>query len=203
MPDLRSVCRANKVPYPPQNIFLRAFKQERELELWARSTSGVMKLLRTYPVAAASGGPGPKRREGDLQVPEGVYRINRFNPQSRYHLSMRIDYPNKADRILSDPVKPGGDIYIHGNQVSLGCLAMTDEKIDEIYPAVKGAVQPVPVHIFPCRFKSPIYAGLKERYPQHADLWRQLEPIYYAFERSSKVPVVSITGRGKYVLRTR
>jgi murein L,D-transpeptidase YafK len=200
--DLRSVCKANKVPYPPKHVFLRAFKQERELELWARSTSGEMKLIRTYPIAAASGEPGPKRREADLQVPEGVYRVDLFNPNSRFHLSMRINYPNQADRILSDPVKPGGDIYIHGNQVSTGCLAMTDLKIDEIYPTVRGAKHPIPAHIFPCRFKSPVYAALKQSYPQHVSFWHDLEPIYSAFERTHRVPDVSVSRKGRYVLKS-
>jgi murein L,D-transpeptidase YafK len=200
--DLRSVCSENKVPYPPKHVFLRAFKQERELELWARSTSGGMKLIRTYPIAAASGESGPKRKEGDLQVPEGVYRVDLFNPNSRFHLSMRINYPNQSDRILGDPAKPGGDIYIHGNQVSLGCLAMTDQKIDEIYPTVRGAQQPVQVHIFPCRFDRSRYEELKRTYPQHIGFWRQLEPIFFAFERSRRVPSVKISALGRYILKT-
>ncbi|MFI5385707.1 MAG: murein L,D-transpeptidase family protein [Fimbriimonadales bacterium] len=195
---LRTVCAQNRVPYPPQRILLRAFKQERELELWGADGSGIMHLLRLYPIAAASGGPGPKRREGDCQVPEGIYRIDQFNPKSRFHLSLRLNYPNQADRILGDRTSPGGDIFIHGNQVSIGCLAMTDKKIDEIYALASSARRPIPVHMFPCRMEGASYLDLRRRYPGFASFWNQLQPIYSAFEKRRAVPKVEITRLGEY-----
>jgi murein L,D-transpeptidase YafK len=198
---IRRICAENGVHYPPKRIFLRAFKQERELELWGSDKRGKMHLLRSYPVAAASGGPGPKRHEGDLQVPEGVYRVDRFNPHSLFHLSLGLNYPNKADLILGDKSKPGADIFIHGNQVSTGCLAMTDAKIEEIYSLASSATQPIPVHIFPCRMTGPGYQALKRRYPEFVALWRQLEPIYRRFEATHVVPRVSISDKGRYVLQ--
>src|SRR5579863_1055617 len=116
--SIRKTCAQHRIAYPPKRIFIRAFKQERELELWGGNRTGAMHLLRTYAIAAASGGPGPKRREGDMQVPEGVYRVARFNPHSRFHLSLGLDYPNASDRILGYRGHLGGDIYIHGNHVS-------------------------------------------------------------------------------------
>lgn len=198
---IRTVCSQSAVPFPPKSIFLRAFKQERELELWGAGSNGEMHLLRTYTVAAASGGPGPKRREGDLQVPEGVYHVDRFNPHSRFHLSLGINYPNRADRMFADPANPGGDIFIHGNQVSIGCLAMTDTKIDEIYSLATAARQTIPVHIFPCRMAGQAYRDLKRGHPEFALLWNQLQPIYARFEETHRVPQVSITRKGAYALR--
>lgn len=134
-PRLRADARARGIAYPPERLALVGLKAERVLEAWA-SAGQEWRRLRTYPVLAASGGPGPKRREGDLQVPEGVYRLTHFNPNSSYHLSIRVDYPNEDDRLAAAAegrVDLGGDIYIHGRAVSIGCLAIGDEGIEELY----------------------------------------------------------------------
>jgi len=188
--------------YPLRRVFLRALKQEKTLELWASDGTERMRLVRAYPVAAASGEPGPKRREGDRQVPEGIYRIDRFNPRSRFHLSLGLDYPNASDRIRSDRRRPGTDIFIHGNRVSIGCLAMTDRVIDEIYAVCRSATdqRSISVHIFPCRMDGRSMTPLTVRYPQHVGFWAELRPIYDAFERSHQVPEVRITSKGAYRL---
>jgi murein L,D-transpeptidase YafK len=157
-----------------------------------------MKLIRIYPIAAASGGPGPKRREGDMQVPEGVYHVARFNPNSRFHLSLGLNYPNKADLIQGNSSRPGGDIYIHGNQVSIGCLAMTDPKIDEIYSLASSARSTIPVHLFPCRMAGATYDRLKREHPELVGFWSQIEPIYTSFEAAHRVPRVAISKIGRY-----
>jgi murein L,D-transpeptidase YafK len=134
-PRLAADARAGGVAYPPARLVLVGLKQERLLEAWAPARDG-WRRLRAYPVLAASGGPGPKRREGDLQVPEGVYRLTTFNPNSSYHLSIRVDYPNDDDRRAAASegrADLGGDIYIHGRSVSIGCLAIGDEGIEELY----------------------------------------------------------------------
>ena len=189
-----------RVPF--RRVFLRAFKREGELELWAGGDR--MSLMRTYPIAAMSGGLGPKRREGDLQVPEGVYRIARFNPHSRYRLSMGLDYPNASDRVRGGP-RPGTDIYIHGDRVSAGCIAMTDALIDEIYPlcAKAGNRGTIPVHVFPARLDDAALADLCRRVPAQAAFWSELKPIYDAFERTHIVPAVSVSPSGAYRLSTR
>ncbi|MDB6148623.1 MAG: transpeptidase, partial [Chthoniobacter sp.] len=110
---VRERCVAVGLPYPPRELFLRALKHEAQLEVWGRETEGPFKLITTHAVLAASGKPGPKRREGDYQVPEGFYEIDLWNPESKFHLSLRVNYPNESDRQLSDPNKPGHDIYIH------------------------------------------------------------------------------------------
>ena len=124
------------VPFPPSRLALLGFKAEKRLEVWAGAADGPWRHVRDYPVLAASGRPGPKLREGDGRVPEGVYRIELLNPQSRYHLSLRLDYPNAFDRAQAATegrTSLGGDIYIHGGAVSIGCLAMGDEAVEELF----------------------------------------------------------------------
>lgn len=123
------------VPYPPRRIHLLAFKEEKLLELWAEGGSGP-RFVRWYPVLGASGRAGPKLREGDLQVPEGVYAASLLNPQSAYHLSIKVSYPNSFDRAKAEEENReslGGDIFIHGRDLSIGCLAMGDPAIEELF----------------------------------------------------------------------
>jgi hypothetical protein len=124
-----------KVPYPPREVVLLALKEEKKLEVWARS-EGEFRFIRDYDIQAASGRAGPKLRQGDRQVPEGVYRIVSLNPNSHYHLSMKLDYPNAFDLLHADEegrYDPGSDIFIHGKAASIGCLAMGDETIEELF----------------------------------------------------------------------
>ncbi len=124
------------VAYPPPALTLVAIKDEQRLEVWARAEGGP-RWIRDYPVLAASGLAGPKLREGDGQVPEGLYRIDWLNPNSRYHLSMHLDYPNAWDRAHAEGrADLGGDIMIHGDAVSIGCLAMGDPAIEELFVLV-------------------------------------------------------------------
>ncbi|MEC4750383.1 L,D-transpeptidase family protein [Methylomicrobium sp. Wu6] len=124
-----------KVPYPPREVTFIALKQEKKLELWARD-SGEFRFIRDYGIWDASGVAGPKLRQGDRQVPEGIYRIAGLNPNSHYHLSMKINYPNEFDLFYASQegrADPGSDIFIHGKAASLGCLAMDDEAIEELF----------------------------------------------------------------------
>lgn len=123
------------IAFPPQEIKLLALKEEKLLELWARNGSHY-RWIKNYPIQAASGIAGPKLREGDKQVPEGVYKIVGLNPNSSYHLSMQLNYPNEFDlqharREGRD--NPGSNIFIHGKAVSIGCLAMGDSAIEELF----------------------------------------------------------------------
>ena len=124
------------VTYPPARLTFIGLKEEKLLEVWAGNANGPMKLIKTYPVKAASGVAGPKLREGDRQVPEGVYKIESLNPNSRYHLSLRVNYPNAHDlaRAREDGrSRLGGDIMIHGKALSIGCLAMGDEAAEDLF----------------------------------------------------------------------
>lgn len=136
------VCRTTGVSYPPSRVRLLAFKEEKTLEVWGANRDGAFHRLAVYPIRAASGTVGPKRREGDRQVPEGFYRLTTLNPVSRFHVSIRVDYPNAADRAANPDVPAkdlGSDIYVHGNAVSIGCLAMGDPAIEEIFCIVAQA----------------------------------------------------------------
>ena len=132
---LRDRFRVAGVSFPPGEIALVGLKEERLLELWAR-TNGHWVRVHRYEVLAASGQLGPKLREGDRQVPEGVYGIEGLNPNSRYHLSLKVSYPNDFDRqqaAAEGRAELGGDIFIHGKDRSIGCLAMGDDAIEELF----------------------------------------------------------------------
>ncbi|HEY0866701.1 MAG TPA: L,D-transpeptidase family protein [Fimbriimonas sp.] len=196
-PSLRREVESAGVRYPPARVYLRAFKRERLLEVWIANRSGPFRPLATYPIAGLSGGLGPKRKEGDLQVPEGYYRIDAFNPQSRYLLSMRIDYPNRSDRIRGRG-KLGGDIYLHGGRASIGCLAMTDAVIQRLYLLLKDSPGKRPVHLFPARMDDAGYRALLRRHPEHRVLWAELKKGYDSFERTRGVPTVTVRKDGSY-----
>jgi murein L,D-transpeptidase YafK len=125
------------VPYPPAEVALLAFKDTRVMALHARAAADEpWQLVKTYAVLGASGKPGPKLVEGDRQVPEGVYQIELLNPNSRFHLSLRLNYPNAFDRRMTAAdgrADLGSDIMIHGGSLSVGCLAMGDEAVEDLF----------------------------------------------------------------------
>lgn len=166
-------------------IFLRLIKTNQELEVWARNQGGgAFELLHSYPLAATSGTLGPKRQAGDYQVPEGFYEIDRFNPKSNFHLSLGLNYPNAADLALGEP-NPGGDIFIHGGEVTIGCMPITDAGIEEVYllaVTARAAGQTViPIHIFPFPLTEEELS--KHKASPHQAFWRGLMPGYAYFEK--------------------
>jgi murein L,D-transpeptidase YafK len=127
------------VSYPPHEMILVGFKDEKRLEVYAKDAAGPFKFITKYPILAASGLPGPKLRYGDNQVPEGLYKIESLNPNSTFHLALRLNYPNQFDReraVQDKRTGLGGNIMIHGNRVSIGCLAMGDEVAEELFISV-------------------------------------------------------------------
>jgi murein L,D-transpeptidase YafK len=204
-PRLKALFRKAGLAYPAREILLRVCKLEGELELWARNGQvEPFTLVETYPVCAASGTVGPKRREGDLQVPEGFYHISGFNPWSRFHLSLRVDYPNASDRLLGDPRSPGGDIFIHGSCVTIGCIPLRDGPIEEVYLAAVDARHAgqarIPVHIFPCRLDRDWLRLERVAWRRRGllDFWLNLKEGYDVFEKTRQLPRISIDRRGKY-----
>lgn len=124
------------VVYPPGAVTLVVLKDERRLELYAGATTSSLRFVQYYPILAASGGPGPKLREGDRQVPEGLYGIESLNPNSRYRVSLRVNYPNAFDRrqaTIDGRTNLGGDIMIHGGAASIGCVAIGDPGAEEMF----------------------------------------------------------------------
>jgi murein L,D-transpeptidase YafK len=177
---------------------LRAFKEEGELEVWANGKAGSpVTLVARYGICRASGGLGPKRREGDWQVPEGFYRIAHFNPASRFHLSLLVSYPNESDRLLGDRHKPGGEIMIHGDCRSRGCLAMSDERIEELWLMARAAKPPISVHLFPSR-DIPALVKRGEQ-PEHHAFWNELDVGKRLFERTRRAPKVRVDTSGRYL----
>lgn len=121
-----------------QHITLLAFKQERRLELW-KHIAGQPRFVKSYRFTGFSGGMGPKRKSGDGQIPEGIYKISYLNPNSSYHLSMKVSYPNRFDKAMGRRDKRrrlGGDIFIHGKNVTIGCIPIGDKAIEELFTII-------------------------------------------------------------------
>jgi murein L,D-transpeptidase YafK len=193
--------------YEGFHLFIRAFKKERKLEAWVlEKNSTTYQLLQTYPFCSTSGTLGPKRKEGDLQIPEGIYHLNHFNPESNFYLSLGVSYPNASDKMLSDKKKPGGAIYIHGNCVTIGCIPITDDKIKELYvlavEARNNGQQKIPIHIYPSRLDDSTLKDLTTQFGlQHKEFWSNLKPIFQDFETNRKLKDVSVDSKGLYVLK--
>lgn len=183
-------------------VFIRAFKEEKELDLFVRNAAtGKYDLFRTYRIAATSGGPGPKLAEGDGQVPEGFYYVSRrsMHPASRYHLAFNIGYPNAYDSFHK---RTGSHIMIHGNEVSIGCLAMTDDKIEEIYTladaALRNGQEFFRVHLFPFRMTDERMTAAAGD-PNEA-FWKNLKEGHDLFETNGSPPDVSVA-EGRYAFK--
>lgn len=198
-----------KLAWPPQELYVRSFKYDRQLEVWVKGNAKEpFKLFKTYKVCMQSGTIGPKRMEGDFQVPEGFYFINEFNPNSNYHLALGLNYPNAADRILSDSVRPGNAIYIHGSCVSTGCIPISDEPIEELYimaTMVKANGQDfIPVHVFPVKYnvkKSADYlAQSLQTKPALIDFAARLKEAFNYFEEKKQLPVIIVNKKGEYII---
>lgn len=199
--------RAQGVTYPAAEVYMRVFKREREIELWARSPSqGEFTLVKTYEICALSE-LGPKRRQGDGQTPEGFYWVDFLNPTSEYYLSMHVNYPNAADKLVGRRGALGGDIFIHGGCLTEGCIAVTDESIKELYwiavEARSVGQERIPVHIFPTRLDEQSMARLARTYrsqPEMVDFWQQLRGGYEYFERTRMLPEIRVSARGRYLM---
>jgi len=132
---MRPYFQAADVSYPPAAVAFLALKDSAILEVWAETEQGP-RFIHEYRIRALSGHSGPKLREGDRQVPEGLYRIEWMNPNSAYHLSMKLNYPNAFDlkhAAAEGRTQPGSNIFIHGKALSIGCLAMGDSAIEELF----------------------------------------------------------------------
>jgi len=203
---LRKLVEAKGLAYPPRAILLRAFKKESQLELWgAGSEAGPYVLLKSYGICATSGVLGPKRRFGDEQVPEGFYDLDWFNPQSNFFLSMHINYPNTADRVLGSRTNLGGDIFLHGNCASIGCIPITDDGIKEVYwlavLAKDGGAKHLPIQIFPARLDERGFRELAKSHIGQCELigfWSNLKEGFDSFEKEHWLADVHFAKDGRY-----
>jgi murein L,D-transpeptidase YafK len=198
--------RQKNMKFPPENIFLRAFKDEQHIELWAQSAiADTFTHIKDYIFCSTSGKAGPKRMQGDLQIPEGFYYIDRFNPTSSFYLSLGLNYPNASDRILGKKGHLGGDIFIHGDCVTIGCIPITDEFIKELYViavyAKDKGQQKIPVHIFPLKLTDSDMTRLSSDNTKNWDFWNNLKSGYRYFEEHHRIPIISVDEKtGKYIV---
>jgi murein L,D-transpeptidase YafK len=206
---LKKQFAAKQLAWPAKYIYIRSFKYDSELEVWVKSRAqDEYKLFKTYKVCALAGTLGPKRIEGDYQVPEGFYYINEFQPNSQYHLSLGLNYPNASDRILADSLSPGGDIFIHGSCVTQGCIPITNPQIEELYiltiHARNNGQDFIPVHIFPVRFSNAkSVAYLDKLMKDDSDLKafeKTMKQAFDQFQANKQLPVIGVTTKGDYVL---
>ena len=204
--QLQNLFEKQGYEYPPQNIYIQIFKNERILEVWTkRNIDENYKKVSEYKFCASSGELGPKRQEGDLQIPEGFYYIDRFNPNSNFFLSLGINYPNKSDKILGVKGNLGGDIFIHGGCATIGCIPITDDKIMEVYwlavQARSNGQEKIPVHIFPSKLDNTSLNRLKNRFQHDEGLilfWSNLKIGYDWFVEHGNIPEITIDRQGIY-----
>ncbi len=176
-------------------IFIRIFKTENVLELWMQRGQRYT-LVKTYKICKWSGKVGPKQKTGDRQAPEGFYSIKmgQMNPNSKYHLAFNLGYPNKFDRAFK---RTGSYLMVHGDCKSIGCYAMTDPAIEEIYGLMQSAFQKgqktIPVHAFPFRMT----AANIDKYSNHrwTDFWWNLKQGYDVFEATLTPPATQACGK--------
>lgn len=174
---------------PAEPMMIRVYKESSELEVWKRTRSGQFALLKTYPICKWSGTLGPKIKEGDYQSPEGFYDVTPalLNPKSSYHLSFNVGFPNKFDQALS---RTGSYLMIHGDCLSVGCYAMTDEGIKEIYALARetfrGGNPAVQLQLLPFRMTEENFA--RHAASPHVPFWRNLQTGAQAFDQSRIPP---------------
>lgn len=202
---IKMKCRSMDIPEETfGNVFIRVFKMESIMELWVQKPDGKYIKFKQFDIYALSGLLGPKRQQGDMQVPEGFYYISEFNPQSNYYLSLGINYPNESDIRSSGADKLGGNIFIHGAKCSAGCMAMSNYYIEDIYMcAVKAhsnGQERIPVEIFPFKMtdKNMAYYLKYDAYKKYARFWADLQKGYQFFEKKNRVPDVSVSENGVY-----
>jgi murein L,D-transpeptidase YafK len=187
-------------------IYIRAFKAEKKVELWAKNIfDPVYRLIKEFPICEISGTLGPKRRINDLQVPEGFYHIIHLNPYSKYYLSMKIDYPNASDSIRGVKGRLGNLIYIHGGCVSSGCIAINDDKIKELFiyciEAYNSGQETIEVTIFPSQLNESNYSQLTTKYRgdiEKISLWADLKKSYALFDSIKIQPTIKFLSDGSH-----
>lgn len=187
---------------PESPVYIRVFKEESELEVWKARPNGRYALVKTFPICNWGGTLGPKRTQGDSMSPEGFYAVTPggLKPDSKYHLAFNIGYPNALDRALG---RTGAYIMVHGDCRSVGCFAMSDKLIEEIYAFVRDALaagEPsVPVHVFPFRMTA---ANIKRHADNPArDTWAPLKQAFDDFAETREPPKVGMCAK-RYVVNS-
>ncbi|MEP7263250.1 MAG: L,D-transpeptidase family protein [Bacteroidota bacterium] len=206
---LKKMLKEKSISINNMQMLLVGYKQEMELQLWARNSSEKKyHFIKSYNFCALSGKLGPKRKAGDEQVPEGFYYVDRFNPASNFYLSLGINYPNKSDRLLGDKVHPGGDVFIHGNCVTIGCIPVTDDKIKELYicavEATNNGQKKIPVYIFPMKMKEETFSSVCNKNKASISLttfWKQLLKGYTNWTKTNEALNYTVDEKGNYIFQ--
>jgi murein L,D-transpeptidase YafK len=207
-PALQTLLKSKGIDPAHFDLYLRIFKKEGLLEIWARSKEvKQFTLLKTATICAASGVLGPKRRQGDGQVPEGFYEIASFQPQSNYYLALKVGYPNKSDRLKTRGNDPGGDIMIHGNCVTIGCIPIQDEPIEELYVLsveAKNHGSIIYTDIYPFIFheKNNLFINSNSD-PEMIRFWNSLKLGYEYFELHKDLPEITVDNKGNYIINAK
>lgn len=196
----------SKISLDNLNLIFVAYKDNDLLDVYGKTKQeSTYKKILSYQVCSRSGQLGPKRKQGDGQVPEGFYHIDRFNPTSNFYLSLGLNYPNLADKRKSKASNLGGDIFIHGSCVTIGCLPMTDNFIKEIYLlavyARHNGQNKIPVYIFPFKMTDQNMLTYKTKYKDNKELisfWDNLKIGHDKFVKDLKVLNVKVTENGDY-----
>ena len=204
---LEKVLSESKITVENLNLLFVAYKDDDLLDVYAKSKhERTYKKILSYKVCSRSGKLGPKRKQGDKQVPEGFYYIDRFNPASTFHLSLGISYPNLADKRKSKAANLGGDIFIHGSCVTIGCLPMTDTYIKEIYLlaiyAKNSGQSTIPVYLFPFKMTDQNFKAYKTKYEKNPELikfWENLKIGHDEFLKEKAELKIEVTESGDYL----
>ncbi len=181
---------------PSSPTVIRTYKKEAELEIWKMRSNGEYALLKTYPMCRWSGQLGPKKREGDMQVPEGFYSIapGQMNPNSHYYLAFNVGYPNAYDRAYG---RTGGNVMVHGVCSSAGCFSMTDEQVADIYAIARdsfaGGQREIQLQSYPFHMTAENMA--KFRLDPNIDFWKNLKDGSDHFEVTKNEPSVLVCGK--------
>ena len=202
--NLTKELKSAGIPLKSLEMLFVAFKEEQRLDVYVKTREATaFALWKSFPVCAASGVLGPKSRQGDLQVPEGCYSIDRFNPLSQFHLSLGLNYPNSADKKRSKAANLGGDIFIHGKCVTIGCLPMTDETMEQLYilavHAKNNGQSKIPVYIFPFELSDPRLE--REKQHPHYPFWKSLQPLYRRIKEKPAPLNWESDAKGNYLLK--
>ena len=181
---------------PSSPTLIRTYKKEAELEIWKQKSNGEYALLKTYPMCRWSGQLGPKKREGDMQVPEGFYTIapGQMNPNSHYYLAFNVGYPNAYDRAYG---RTGGNVMVHGVCSSAGCFSMTDDQVADIYAIARdlfaGGQREIQLQSYPFHMTAENMA--KFRLDPNIDFWKNLKDGSDHFEVTKNEPSVLVCGK--------
>ena len=210
---LKKELEEKRISWPPRSLYIRAFKHNQLVEIWIKGgAQNNYRLFKTDTICMQIGNTGPKRKQGDLQIPEGFYYIDEFNPNSNYHLSLGLNYPNTSDLIICDSLHPGtdpgGEIFIHGNCVSVGCLAINDSPIEELYIlsvyAKSNGQDFIPVHVFPVKYDDDesieyLHKVTKEDISLRKFEFKLKEAFDY-FEEKKSLPIILVNKNGEYII---